>query len=237
MRERAVRTSRPALLTAVVAAVIVVAALATVFALRPRPAPVAGSAGEPAVSPTGVPVTCGAGPCRQLAAVTVAGQPVVLLADAAGGSGRIRVGPEPGMHFELTIDEQGARLDANSLRCLDGTTAVCLVRGQVDGGAYGEVLAGSGGVWRDAGKPYFADAGTLALDDVNADGVPDVIVVRHECPGSTPGTPECQAAPVLAEVYDLGGDSLGCTRKVTSPSMLRGWPDVRLTRADLRACP
>ena len=111
-----------------------------------------------------------------------------------------------------------------------------LVRGQVDGGAYGEVLAGRGGLWHDPGKPYFADAGTLTLGDVNADGVPDVIVVRHECPGAESGTPKCEAAPVLAQVYDLGGETLGCTRKVTSPSDLRGWPEVRLTRADLRSC-
>ena len=42
---------------------------------------------------------------------------------------------------------------------------------------------------------------------------------------------------MLGEVYDLTGKSVGCTRRVTSPSDLRGWPDIRLTRADLRACP
>ncbi|HKN55674.1 MAG TPA: hypothetical protein VJX66_24470 [Amycolatopsis sp.] len=236
MRDRAVRTPRSALLTAVLAAVVTIGALVFVFVARPHPAPPAGSAGEPAAVPPSATTTCGSEPCRQLAAMTVGGQPVVLLADASGGSGRLRFGPEPGTVFELTIGELGARLDANSLRCIDGSTAACLVRGQVDGGAYGEVLAGRGGLWHDPGKPYFADAGTLTLGDVNADGVPDVIVVRHECPGAESGTPKCEAAPVLAQVYDLGGETLGCTRKVTSPSDLRGWPEVRLTRADLRSC-
>jgi hypothetical protein len=142
--------------------------------------------------------------------------------------------------FELSIAQLGVRLDQNSLRCIDGTAPTCLVRGDVgdQGNAgYGELLVASGGVWRAPGKPYFADAGTLSLYDVTADGRPDVIVVRHDCPGAASGTPKCQASPVLGEVYDLGGNSLGCTRRVTAPSDLRGWPDVRLTRADLRNCP
>jgi hypothetical protein len=64
-----------------------------------------------------------------------------------------------------------------------------------------------------------------------------VIVVRHECPDSSSGTPKCEVMPVLAEVNDLAGNSVGCTRKVTSPSLLGGWPDVRLSRGDLRNCP
>ncbi|UOZ09891.1 hypothetical protein [Amycolatopsis sp. WQ 127309] len=240
MRTSAVRTPRSALLTAVLAAVITLGAIGAVFLLRPRPDAPADTVSEPATGTEPPAVTCGGGPCRQLAAMTVGGTPVVLLTDAAGGSAQVRVGPEPGTVFDLSLAQLGARLDANSLTCIDGVAPTCLIRGDVgdDGtGAYGELLVRGGGVWRDPGKPYFADAGTLTLYDVTADGRPDVIVVRHDCPDAASGTPECQASPVLGEVYDVTGKSLGCTRKVTAPSDLRGWPAVRLTRADLRACP
>ncbi|MEU8638755.1 hypothetical protein AB0C38_41765 [Amycolatopsis sp. NPDC048633] len=239
MRTSAARTPRSALLTAVLAAVIAVGAIAAVFLLRPRPEQPAGAA-EPAAAPVTPVVTCGGGPCRQVAAMTVGGTPVVLLTDAAGSSARVQVGPEPGTVFELSIAQLGVRLDQNSLRCIDGAAPTCLVRGDVgDQGkaGYGELLVASGGVWRAPGKPYFADAGTLSLYDVTADGRPDVIVVRHDCRGAEPGTAQCDVAPVLGQVYDLTGKTLGCTRRYTAPSDLRGWPDIRLTRADLRACP
>ncbi|MEV6917155.1 hypothetical protein AB0M83_19465 [Amycolatopsis sp. NPDC051106] len=239
MRTSAARTPRSALLTAVLAAVVTLGAIAAVFLLRPRPEEPAGVA-EPAAAPVPPVVTCGGGPCRQLAAMTVGGTPVVLLTDAVGGSARVRVGPEPGTVFELSIGQLGVRLDQDSLRCIDGAAPTCLVRGDVgDQGttAYGELLVANGGVWRAPGKPYFADAGTLSLYDVTADGRPDVIVVRHDCRGADSGTPKCDAAPVLGQVYDLTGKSVGCTRRYTAPSDLRGWPDIRLTRADLRTCP
>jgi hypothetical protein len=240
MRTSAVRTPRSALLTAVLAAVVTVGAIVAVFVLRPRPDAPAEAVSAPVAAPVAPVVTCGGGPCRQVAAMTVSGTPVVLLTDAAGGSARVRVGQEPGTVFELSIAQLGVRLDQDSLRCVDGAAAACLVRGDAGDegtGAYGELLVRSGGLWRDPGKPYFADAGTLALHDVTADSRPDVIVVRHDCPDAASGTPECQAAPVLGEVYDLAGTSLGCTRRVTAPSSLRGWPDIRLSRADLRRCP
>lgn len=239
MRTSAARTPRSALLTAVLAAVVTLGAIAAVFLLRPRPEEPADAA-EPAAAPVSPVVTCGGGPCRQLAAMTVGGTPVVLLTDATGGSARVRVGPEPGTVFELSIAELGVHLDQNSLRCIDGAAPTCLVRGDVgDQGkaAYGELLVESGGVWRAPGKPYFADAGTLSLYDVTADGRPDVIVVRHDCPGADSGTAKCDAAPVLGQVYELTGKSVGCTRRYTAPSDLRGWPDIRLTRTDLRTCP
>ncbi|MDT7798591.1 MAG: hypothetical protein QOI78_2024 [Actinomycetota bacterium] len=240
MRTSAVRTPRSALLTAVLAAVVTLGAIGAVFLLRPRPDVPVDTVTEPGAASAIPAVTCGGGPCRQLAAMTVGGTPVVLLTDASGGAGQVRVGPEPGTVFDLSIAQLGARLDANSLTCIDGASPTCLIRGDLGDegtGAYGELLVEGGGVWRDPGKPYFADAGTLSLYDVTADGRPDVIVVRHDCPGAASGTAKCQAAPVLGEVYDLAGNSLGCTRRVTAPSDLRGWPDVRLTRADLRACP
>ncbi len=228
------RAPRSVLLTAVLAAVVAFGAFGAVYVLRPKPEPVGGAAAEPA---SVTPVSCGTGPCRKLAAVTVGGEPVELLADAGGMGARVRIGPEPGTVLDLTISSLGVKLDSNSLRCVDGTSPACLVRGSDDHGTYGELLVAGGGSWVAAGKPYLSDAGTLALNDVNADGKPDVIVVRHECPGAEPGTPKCAAAPVLAEVYEQTGRLLGCTMKVTSPSRLRGWPEVKPVKSDLRTCP
>ncbi|WP_409466769.1 hypothetical protein [Amycolatopsis sp. GA6-003] len=238
MRTRPKRVPRSALLTAVLAAVATAAALVVAVVLRPKPdGAVTMAPREPAAAPVeGSASTCGNGPCRQLAAVSVGGTPVVLLADAAGGSGRVQVGKEPGTEFELAITNLGAKLTKTSLRCIDGSTAACLVRGDAAGGSYGELLTESGGVWRDYGKPYFSDAGSLSLYDVSQDGRPDVIVVRHECPQAVSGSPRCQAAPVVAEVYELDGEVMGCTSTVTSPSNFRGWPDVELRKSQLRRC-
>ena len=237
MPTRPKRVPRAALLTAVLALVVIAAAFVAVVELRPKPADsVSASPSEPSPPGAGSAMTCGNNPCRQLAAMTVGGAPVVLFADASGGWGRVQIGAQPGTEFELAITGMGAKLSGTSLRCVQGSTSACLIRGDTSGGAYGELLTESDGVWHDFGRPYFADAGTLSLNDVSQDGRPDVIVVRHECPQATPGTPTCQAAPVLAEVYELDGTVMGCTATVTSPSNFRGWPDVELKKSQLRAC-
>ncbi len=225
------------LFTAVLAAVVTAAALVVVVALRPPRTEDPGIAQlVPAASGANPSATCGSGPCRQLAAMTVGGTPVVLYADASGGWGRVEIGSPPSAEFELAMTSMGAKLNDKSLRCIDGSTPACLIRGDTGGGAYGELLTATGGVWRNFGKPYFADAGTISLYDVSQDGRPDVIVVRHECPDATPGTPGCQASPVLAEVYELDGAVMGCTNTVTAPSNLAGWPDVRLRENQLHPC-
>lgn len=231
------RAPRATVLTAGVAAVVAVAALVVIVVLRQSRESTPASSGAPAAAPAQNGEKCGPDPCRQMAAVSVGGLPVKLLADASGGSGRVKVGGQPVLDFELAITGMGAKLTDHSLRCVDGSPAACLVRGNTSGGAYGELLIGEGGTWSHYGKPYFADAGTLSLSDVTGDGSPDVILVRHECPDETPGTPKCQESPVLAEVYELNGDLLGCTTTVTSPSNLRGWPEVEVSRTQLRPCP
>jgi hypothetical protein len=174
-----------------------------------------------------------------LASVTVRGTVVALLADPNGGSGRLRIGPEAAnVRLELMITSMGARLGADSLWCADGSIQACLVRGESSDGTVGEVFSNHGESWRRmADKPYLSDAGNLSLSDADGNGSPYVIVVRHECPASQPGSAKCQAAPVLGSVFDLAGRQLGCTKKYTSPSQMRGWPDIRLTNSDLRACP
>ncbi|WP_184906021.1 hypothetical protein [Amycolatopsis umgeniensis] len=226
------------LFTALLAVVVTAGVIVAVILLRPSaPAPTGepGAAPLPDGAPSAPKVNCGHSACREIGAMTVGGVPVVLLADEAGKQGVVRIGADA--VFPLIINDLGVTLKGDSLRCVDGATPVCLVRGETGGGSAGELLVARGGVWRDPGKPYFSDAGTVVLNDVTADGIADVIVVRHECPGAQSGSARCQAAPVLAEVYDVARGSVGCTRRYTAPSELRGWPDVRLTKADLRPCP
>ncbi|WP_414935733.1 hypothetical protein [Amycolatopsis sp. cmx-11-51] len=238
MRTQVVRTPRSVLVTAMLAVVVTAGVIVAVILLR-QPAPVPdGEAGVPPL-PDGVPTapgaSCGYSACREVGAMTVGGVPVVLLADETGKQGVVRIGADS--VFPLIINDMGVTLTGDSLRCVDGATPVCLVRGKTADGSAAELFVSRGGIWRDPGKPYFSDAGTIALNDVTADGIADVIVVRHECPDAQSGSARCQAAPVLAEVYDVASGSVGCTRRYTAPSELRGWPDVRLTRADLRTCP
>ncbi len=238
MRTQEARTPRSVLFTAVLAAVVTAGVFAAVFLLRPSAPMPAGTPGGDSIPEGGSAtprVNCGHSACRELGAMTVGGVPVVLLADEAGKQGVVRIGTDA--IFPLILNDLGVTLKSDSLRCVDGATPVCLVRGDVSGGSAGELFVARGGIWRDPGKPYFSDAGTIALDDVTADGIADVIVVRHECPGAQSGSARCQAAPVLAEVYDVASGSAGCTRGYTAPSELKDWPDVRLTRADLRTCP
>jgi hypothetical protein len=240
MRNKGARVPRSVLVTVLVAAVVTAGVLIAVVVLRARPGVTTAAGAVPDLSP---PVTssssnCGPVPCRQVAATTVSGIAVALLSAPDGGSGRLRFGSESAnMTVGTTITTIGARLGPDSLRCASGAVVACLVRGVADGGMVGEVLAHRGDSWEHAGKPYFSDAENISLSDAGGDSSPEVIVVRHECPGSQPGSVKCEVAPVLASVFDLAGSALGCTKKYTSPSQLRGWPDIRLLKSDIRACP
>lgn len=239
MRNEVARAPRSVLVTVLVAAVVTAGVLIAVAALRSRAgAPVgAGPGADPAGAITPPNSNCGPAACVQVASATVNGTEVALLAAPDGGSGHLRLGFDPShATVETTITSIGARLGPDSLRCVDGTIIVCLVRGVTEGGLVGEVLAYRGESWRGPEKPFFSDAGNISLSDATGDNSPDVIVVRHECPGSQPGSAKCGAAPVLASVFDLAGRQLGCTKKYPSPSNLRGWPDIRLTKAELRGC-
>jgi hypothetical protein len=233
-----VRAPRSVLVTVLVALVVVIGVLAVVVAQRPRPegAAPASASGAPPAGPSAL--VCGKAPCRTLKAIDIHGTTVTLLDDGQGGSGLVTVGPRVPTVVEVTITALGAKLGPDSLLCLDGGTAACLVQGRQQGGAVvAELLSSGGDTWRASERQYLSDASYIGLDDATGDNVPEVLVVRHECPDSVSGTPQCAAAPVLVEVFDLGGDALGCTRKYTSPSQLRGWPVVRLSKADIRDCP
>jgi hypothetical protein len=231
-----VRTPRSVLVTVLVALVVMIAALAVVVAMRPRPeAPL--STAAPNIAPQSTPA-CGKAACHPVKSIGIHGTTVTLMDDGQGGSGLVTVGTDKSPLEEVTITALGAKLGPDSLSCLDGTTAACLVQGRQSAGVViAEVVTSDGDTWRTSERQYLSDASYIGLDDVTGDNVPEVLVVRHECPDSTSGTPRCTAAPVLAEVFDLAGVTLGCTRKYTSPSQLRGWPVIRLTKADVRACP
>lgn len=231
----AARPPRPVLVTVVLAVVVAVGSLVTAALLRP-------DAARPARGGLSMPTStansgCGDDPCRVVASASVNGMPVELLADADGGTGRLRAGgPSSGSVAEVTITAMGVRLNRDSLRCPPSDTPVCLVRGPHDGGMAGEVHVWRGDSWRSDQRPYFSDAGSVVLDDATGDEVPEVVVVRHECAG-TDSAAACQQAPVLAEVFDLGGRQVGCTETYGSPGSLRDWPEVDVESYELTECP
>ncbi|WP_233157538.1 MULTISPECIES: hypothetical protein [Amycolatopsis] len=212
------RAPRSVVVTAVVAAVVALSALVTVRLLREdgTSAQAPAGAGSNAVTAG---ADCGEGPCQLVARASVDGKPVELLADAQGGNGRFQAGANV---LELTVTELGGRLDANSLSCVSGAVSACLVHARQEGAAIAQLLVGRAGTWRSVDKPYYSSGGVVRLDDVTGDTAPEVVVV--------------QSSPVLARVFALDGSALGCTRRYTSVSQLRGWPEVQLNSSDLRAC-
>lgn len=234
------RTSAPrsVLVTALVAVLVTVAAMGSVLVLRVRADRSAAAAvGDSAVSNVMPSTQCGNGPCQVLSALDVKGTRVELLADGDGGNGRFRVGGGASqLEVETAITALGVRLNQDSLRCVAATTAACVVRGPHSGGMAAEVLVARADTWRASESSYFSDAGAVVLGNVLGDDSPEVIVVRHDCTANQSSSGRCPSAPVLAEVFDLAGQQLGCTRRYTSPGQLRGWPEVRLVQADLRHC-
>lgn len=235
MQKLGSRAPRSVLVTAAVAMVVVVGTLVAVVALRPGPDQVVSALPNPGTaSDTADPAVCGSSPCQTVATQDVNGGKVTLLASQDGGVARVNVGAAI---IDLTITEQGVKLTQDSLRCLGGAVAACLVRGPVTGGQIGEVVANRGSTWEIASQAYLSDANYIGLADVSGNAAPEVTVVRHDCPSTAQDTPKCLAAPVVAEVFDLGGRSIGCTkRKYTSPSQMRGYPTIRLAPTDLGSC-
>jgi hypothetical protein len=185
-------------------------------------------------------VGCGDEACRVLASTVVNGMPVELLADREGGHGRLRAGaPSGGSVTAVALTERGIRLHHDSLRCALGATPVCLVRGPYRGEVAGEVHTWRGDSWQAVGGVRFADGGALVLADVVDSGLPEVVLVRQACADEKSGEDggACSDPGVLAEVVRLDGGTVGCTRPVSSPGELRGWPEVEVTESDLTECP
>ncbi|MGC7095694.1 hypothetical protein ACPZ19_13570 [Amycolatopsis lurida] len=229
---------RSIVVTAVLAVLITAGALVTAVLLRPG-APdtaVPGAGGES--TSAGAASECGPRACQVLASQPVKGTTAELLADPEGRSAHVRFG---GLGSDFVLESALASMDVavrqDSLQCVDGPLAACLVHGDYQGGVIAELLVAPSDTWRQSDRLYFSDAGRVLLAQVAGDTAPEVVVVRHECASAAPAAPGCPRGPVLAEVFDLSGKQAGCTKRYSVPSQLRGWPDVRLSETDLRPCP
>lgn len=215
------RAPRSVVVTAVLAALVTIAALVAVGKLRTKDTSVPGvEAALPTTSISANGLDCGNAPCGVVATQNVAGSSVELLADAHGGNGRFQAGA---VVLQTTITELGARLTTDSLSCVQASVSACLVDAPLNGGRIAQLFIERAGTWRSVDKPYFSDAGIVVLGNVSGSDAPEVSVVDSN--------------PVLARVYGLDGSVVGCTKKYSYPAQLRGWPNVRLQASDLRACP
>ena len=229
-------TPRSVLFTVSFCGFVIAAVLLTAILLRPSADGL--PSGDSAAPGLAGRVDCGSGPCQVLASEKVGDASIDLLADSTGEHGKVRiVNGGASVVFETTITTMGVRLTKNSLTCDGGANPACLMSGSYDQGVVGEVFVSRGGNWRSTEKPYFSDAGSIVLSDVIGDSTPEVVRVRHDCGDSGISTATCQVKPVYAEVFDLSGKQLGCTKKYTAPAQIRGWPEVRILPNELRACP
>jgi hypothetical protein len=215
------RSSKSVLFTVLLSVLVAAGAVGGAALLRDRqepPAPTpAGSATQPP------PSTCRIEPCQVLASTTVISTSVELLADAGNRSGRLRIGGSASTRvIESTITSRGVTLTASSMQCVAGPMSACVIRGALDGGIAGEVVVGRSGKWNMTERPYFSDAGYLALVDVTGDGSPEVVTVQQG---------------VFAQVFAINGDELGCTRAYARLNQLPGWPAVKPDKTQLKPCP
>ncbi|HEX7304404.1 hypothetical protein [Lentzea sp.] len=205
--------------TAVAAAVIVVAGL--VFAYFQRPGNTdSGQYG------TDSGMRCGTTVCQVVIGKSVGGDLVELLGGTGGG--RIRISGESGPSvFEMTIVESGAVVTAKSLQCVDAEVSVCLVHGARGTDLLGEVLVRRDGAWSRA-EAYLSTGGFLGLHDVNSDGTADVVAVQLACDG--------QCVNAFVQVFSVVGPDLGCTATAPARDQLPGWPEPVPSLSDLRPC-
>jgi hypothetical protein len=224
----------PALIVAAVLSVLVAGgALGGAAVVRLRASqPAAVTSAKPATSSTIGPSGCVQEPCQILARTTVGGTVVELVADAGAASGRLRVGgPTSGSVIEATITDTGVTLTADSLQCVAGGPAACLIKGRHDGGVAGQVVVGRSDSWSALEQRYISDAGYLALANIDGDTAPEIVAAQHDCAGS-----DCAGRPVLVKVFSLTGKVLGCTKNYPRLDKLPGYPAVQVTRAALAAC-
>ena len=228
------RTPRALIVAIVLATLVAVGALggAAVLRLRAlRPAADAVTSAKPSAAGTVGPSGCLQVPCQVISA-SVGGTQVELVIDAGGTSGRLRVGgPTSGSVIEATITDMGVTLTADSLQCLAGGPAACLIRGRHDSGIAGQIVVGRSDSWSVLEQRYSSDAGYLALTHVDGDSSPEILAAQHDCAGS-----DCTGRPVLVKVFALTGTVLGCTKNYPRLDKLPGYPVVQVTKAQLTPC-
>lgn len=232
-----VKAPRAVVVTAIVAALVTAGALVSVYILRiQRGATVDEIAATPTTTTTtDSAATCGTRPCEVLTSVPVGGTTVELLADASGLQGRLRVlGPGSTTVLETALAGMGVKLTQRSLSCRKGRTSVCLVSGGHDGGMAGEVFVAHRNDWQPADLSYFSSVGYLDLIQVSGDSSAEIAVAQQPRCGASAA--ECAGLPIIVEVFQLDGSTVGCTPEYAALTQLPGWPDVELTDAQLQPC-
>lgn len=231
-----VRASRPVVMTAVVAFVVTVVALASAVVLRVQRDAVtaAGLLGPPASAAGAGDLTCGDAPCGVLTSLPVGDATVELLAGDGGEHATLRVlTPESDIVLETALADLGAKLTQRSLVCTEGDDSACLVRGDRDGAVVGEVFVARDDKWEAVERPYVSNAGYLDLVPADS-GSPDIVLATY--PSCTGDAEDCAGAAVALRVFALDGTSRGCTRGYRTLSALPDWPDVDRTGDALRPC-
>jgi len=225
----------PSLVVTVVLSLLVAAgALVGADALRlqaARTAQAASTSAQSETKPVG-PSGCLQEPCRVLGTAAIGGTSMELVADAGAQSGRLRIGGGTATPqvIPVTVTDNGVVLTEDSLQCLAGGQAACLIRGRrADNRVYGQVVVGRADSWA-SGQTYLSNAGYLALANVDSDVSPEVLAAQPGCAGGCPG------GQVRMQVFNLDGSVVGCTRNYSALERLPGFPVVKLTQAELSAC-
>jgi hypothetical protein len=217
------------IVTVVLAVLVAAGALGAAGVIRWR---AAHAASTPTTStkppPTGV-FECQIEPCHSLVKTTVGGTQVELWADDGAHSGRLRVGGTTagsGSVIEATITDQGVVLTPDSLQCVAGGPAACLIKGEHDGGVAGQVVVGRSDKWSLTEGTYISDAGYLVLSNINGDSAPEILAAQHS------------GSAFFMQVFSIAGTMLGCTKDYPKLDKLPGYGNnnPKLTEALLAPC-
>jgi len=226
-------TPRSVIVTVVLAVLVAAGALGGAGVIRWRATETAStpttSQKPPPSSVVGV-SGCLVEPCKVVAKTSVGGTEVELVADAGGHSGRLRIGgPTSGSVIEATITDVGVVLTPDSLQCVAGGPAACLIKGEHEGGIAGQIVVGRSDKWSASETTYISDAGYLALANINGDSAPEVLAAQPmPC-----GRADCG---VFMQVFGISGKVLGCTKEYPRVDRLPGYGSVKLTEAALTPC-
>ena len=219
------RTPRSVIVTVVLAVLVTAGALGSAGAIRWR-AERSTSTPTTSTKPPVVGVSgCLVEPCQVVARTTVGGTSVELVADAGARSGRLRVGGlTSGSVIEATITDQGVTLTKDSLQCIAGGPAACLIKGEHDGGIAGQVVVGRSDKWSLTEDTYISDAGYLTLANINGDSAPEILAAQRA------GT------AIFMQAFTIAGNVIGCTKDYPKLDKLPGFGNLKLTEAQLGPC-
>jgi hypothetical protein len=230
------RVPRSMIVTTVLAVLVTAGAVGGAAAIRWR---AADAAGTPPTSENPPTTSVGVGgclkePCTVLAATTVGGTSVELVADAGATSGRLRIGGVTSSQvIETTITGTGVKLTAESLQCVAGGPAACMIKGKHADGLAGEIVVGRSGNWSAVERPFLSDAGYLTLGSVDNDSAPEVLAAQHDCRNADA---DCAGRPVFLQVFTYTGTVVGCTKNYPRLDRLPGWPAVHVAARELSPC-